>query len=62
MKRRKQADIIPVWTITIYEDEEQLYKTEFKGDYDNALKKAEKTLKSYKEMNDVFNATHYELT
>ena len=59
MYKRKQGDITPLWTITIFESNKELIRKQFKGEFDSAKDKAKELLNYYKKMPDVFKVTHY---
>ena len=60
--RRVQGDIIPEWTITIFEGSYPLISKEFKGNYSEAVIKAQNMLDTYEKLDDIFNTTHYEIS
>lgn len=59
MLNRKQGDIVPRWDIIIYESDKPLISIVFKGDYIQAVIKAQTLLESYQSMDDIFKVTHY---
>ena len=60
--RRVQGDIIPEGTITIFEGSYHLISKEFKGNYSEAIIKAQNMLDTYEKLDDIFNTTHYEIS